>query len=288
MENALADYFPQVIETYFDQFGDQEWNRLLRTPTEEVKLEVHAHYLRSYVPPQCRVLEIGAGPGRFTQMLADLGCRVVVADISQVQLDLNRNYAQELGFAGAVERWLRADICDLSELADGCFDAVVCYGGPLSYVLNRRGQALEECLRVTRTGGPILMSVMSLWGAIHAHLPAVLEVPSQNNRLIVESGDLSPQTLPGNRHDCHMFRAKELRRFLEAHGLEIVAMSASNTLATVWNEQLLGIQQVPEHWAELLSLEIQASREDGCLDAGTHLIAVVRQSRVCATSPKIG
>lgn len=36
------------------------------------------------------VLEVGAGAGRFTVELARLGCSVLVADVSSVQLDLNR------------------------------------------------------------------------------------------------------------------------------------------------------------------------------------------------------
>ncbi len=36
------------------------------------------------------MLEVGAGAGRFTVELARLGCSVLVADVSSVQLDLNR------------------------------------------------------------------------------------------------------------------------------------------------------------------------------------------------------
>jgi len=40
--------------------------------------------------PGDRVLEVGAGPGRFTIELARLGARILVSDISAGQLDLNR------------------------------------------------------------------------------------------------------------------------------------------------------------------------------------------------------
>lgn len=273
----MAEYHSGVIADYFDQLADGEWERLVKTPTAEIRLEVHAHYLRSFILPGSRVLEVGAGPGRFTQMLAALGCRITVVDISQVQLDLNRRYADELGFETAVAGWLQMDICDLTEFAADSFDALVCYGGPLSYVLDRREQALAECARATRPGGLIFMSVMSLWGSAHEHLPAVLTTPVENNRQIVATGDLTPQTRPGSRHDCHMFRAAELRRFLEGQGLEVAAMSASNTLTTGWDEPLTEVRQDPERWAELLAMEIEACCEAGCLDMGSHIIAVARK-----------
>jgi SAM-dependent methyltransferase len=135
------------VAGYFDDLGLGEWERLVKTPVAEVKLHIHAHYLRGHVPARGRVLEIGAGPGRFTQLLAELGCRIVVADISPVQLALNRQKADELGFAAAVEVWQLIDICDMGVLPDESFDAVVAYGGPLSYVFEQREAALGRCVR---------------------------------------------------------------------------------------------------------------------------------------------
>src|SRR5262249_31697131 len=151
----------------------------------------------------------------------------------------------ELGFASAVEAWHCADICDLSAFPEESFDAVVAYGGPFSYVLDKRDQALAECVRVTRPSGLILMSVMSLWGTVHAFLPGVLEVPRESNRRILQSGDLVPETLPGYRHSCHMYRAAELRAFVEKAGLQLLDISASNSLSSVWKEELSAIRQNP-------------------------------------------
>ena len=50
------------------------------------------------------------------------------------------------------------------------FDAVVCYGGPLSYVMERSDDAFAELLRVTRPDGYVLASVMSLAGAARIFL----------------------------------------------------------------------------------------------------------------------
>ncbi len=229
----MSTYRPEAITQYFDDFGIEEWNRLVKTPTEEVKLAVHSHYLRQYVPPRGRILEVGAGPGRFTKVLAELGCRVVVSDISPVQLDLNRKHAQEFGFDPSVEAWLELDICDMAAVPAESFDAVVCYGGPLSYVFEQRDQALTQCLRVTKPAGLMCLSVMSLWGTGHAHLPGVLDVPVENNRRILRSGDSTPETLPENRHHYHVPR-EEATPVSGRHRVNVLAMSASNTVSTGW------------------------------------------------------
>ena len=277
-DRTASDYDPVGIARHFDDLAAGEWERLVRTPADEVSLHVHAHLLAKRLARGARVLEIGAGAGRFTQVLAGLGARVVVADLSPVQLDLNRRLAAEHGFAHAVEAWREADICDLSAWPVAGFDAVVAYGGPFSYVLDRRDLALAECLRVLRPGGLLFLSVMSLWGTAHAALPGVLALPSQSNRLIVATGDLTPATFPGRAgHFMHLYRAGELRGWLLAAGLHLLDLSASSCLTTTWNERLGQVRGDPDAWAELLRIEVEAAADEGCLGMGTHLVAVARK-----------
>jgi SAM-dependent methyltransferase len=273
-----SDYQPGAIAQHFDTFAVQEWERLTRTPVDEVSLYIHTYYLTRHIQPGSRVLEIGAGAGRFTQILGGLGARVMVADISAVQLELNRRFASELGFAQAVEDWRQVDICDLAQFAAGSFDAVVAYGGPFSYVLDKRDQASGECRRVLRPGGKLFMSVMSLWGTAHAFLPGVLALPAATNQKITTTGDLTPLTNPERQgHYMHMFRAGELIAWLAEQGWVVVDRSAANCLSLTWKEALQPIRNDPEKWTELLRIELEACAEEGSLNMGTHIIAVAEK-----------
>ena len=164
------------------------------------------------------------------------------------------------------------DICDMSVLPDESFDAVVAYGGPLSYVFEQREAALDECVRVTKRGGTILLGVMSLWGSAHAFLPEIWGLPVELNRKIIETGD----TVEG-KHRCHMYRSGEFRSLLDRPELMLLAMSASNCLSTRFEESLVAIRHDEARWNDLLQMELDACREPGCLDMGTHMIAVVRR-----------
>ena len=155
-----------------------------------VSLALHSRVLEQFTPRGARVLEIGAGPGRFTEQLHRLGCRVVVGDISAEQLKLNRATARDRGFAESIDEWQQLDICNLDRFAGETFDAVVAFGGPLSYVFDERDQALSECIRVVKPGGVVLLSVMSLWGTLHRHLEAVLELARGGQSL--DRGDRRP------------------------------------------------------------------------------------------------
>ena len=268
-------YDPEAVTAYFDALGQAEWDRLERTLGDRVSLALHARVIERFIPRGSRVLDIGAGPGRFTEVLHRLGCRIVVADLSSEQLALNRQAANNRGFAPSVESWHLLDICDLSSLAAESFDAVVAFGGPLSYVFDQRDRALEECRRVLQPGGLLCLSVMSLWGTMHRYLPGVLSIPMTTNRTIMATGDLTKDTAHGSRHYCHMFRSEELRSFLDRPGLDLLWISAANALSTGHDSSPVLDSTL---WEALLELEEAACAQPGYLDAGTHLIAVARQA----------
>lgn len=64
---------------------------------------------------------------------------------------------------------------------------------------------------------------------------------------------------------------------LEAAGLDVLAMSVSNVLCTNWDEALTDVRQDSVKWQALLGVELLASAEAGCLDMGSHMIAVAEK-----------
>ncbi len=266
-------YDPDAVIRYFDAFGLSEFHRHDASPVQRIKLALHMRCLRAYLEPGCRVLEIGAGPGRFTEVMADLDCRITVSDVSPTQLRLNEERARAEGYADAVDDWILADIVDLSALPSDGFDAVVAFGGPFSYVLDRRQDALDQCLDVLKPDGRLLLSVMSKWGTLHALLEGVHRLPQEEIEAVVRTGDITPATSPSSvegGHFCHMFTASELENFLTDSGLTIAFMAASNALSTTWSE----ILEDEAAFDTVLALEEEATPARGAHDMGTHIIAV--------------
>lgn len=270
-------YDPHYVARYFDELGEREWTRLINTPADEIKLYIHSHYLEKYIRKGDLVLDIGAGPGRFTQLLVTLGATAIVADISHQQIELNKRYAAELNFAHGVRERLQLDICDMSTFADQTFDAVVCYGNPIGYVFEKKDHALAEVLRVLKPRGKAFISVASLWGSLHELLPAVLTVEAAKNADIIQTGDVYFDESDGLRHRCHLFRGNEFREFLESHRVSILDLSASNAVSAVWGDKVREVRADSARWNELLRMELEACRQPGCLEMGTHMLAVIEK-----------
>jgi SAM-dependent methyltransferase len=277
----LCMYDASYISRFYDDYGEREWDRFgpAANPANQVNFHVHRWYLQRYIQPGATVLEAGAGAGRFTIELVRLGARVWVGDISPGQLALNAQRVEEAGCAAGVVGRELLDIVDLARFPAAQFDAVVCYGGALSYVFDQADRALGELLRVTRPGGYLLLSVMSLLGTTRAVLPPILDIARDRGAAVVErvnaTGDLTPDLSP---HHAHMYRWSELAALLGRHPCTISAASAANYLALSNEAAVQEIMDDPALWEAFLGWEVDFGKEPGALDSGTHILAVVQRT----------
>lgn len=279
MQSAADDSVARVREV-FDSFGE-EWERLRKDVAGRVSFEIHRRFLDEYLVPGARVLEIGAGPGTFTQHMALRGARLTVTDLSPVQLADNRRRITAAGLGGAVEEFSVADIRDLSRWAEGSFDLAVAYGGPLSYVFEDAPAALRELLRVTRAGGTVVASVMSTLGSYRYFMAEVADLIAEygddSNDAVLRTGDLRPVQPAG--HVCMMYRAEQMPGLVAEAGGTLTAISASNWSSLAAPQALARLEADPAHWGRFLDNETWTCRQPGCLNGGTHLIFAAR--RLC-------
>lgn len=266
------------LRRLFDVCGEAEWQRLDQDPRSRVSFEIHRRFLRRNVGEGCDALEIGAGPGRFTIVLAQMACRVVVSDISPVQLTSNERHVAESGFEGAVVERRLLDVCDLSSVPDGSFDAVVAYGGPLSYAFDAAESTLAEMLRIVRPAGVVVASVMNSIGTLRQFLSAIPEFAGREQLAILErimaTGD---NRLDASGHPCRMFRWAEIEQMLGRLDCRLQDASSSNFLSSGDKHALAAIEQDAEQWSLLLDWEEEFGREPGALDGGTHLLFAVQR-----------
>lgn len=271
----------EVVRAHFDALADGEWDRLVSSPRTRVSLELHRRMLARFIQRGARVLEIGAGPGRFTIELVDLEATVVVSDVSTVQLALNEAKVADAGRDHAVEDRLVLDIRDLSAFGDDSFDAVVAYGGPISYAFERAEEALGECLRVTRPGGVLLASVMTTLGTMRLFLPTVVnEIDTFGidvTEKVIRTGDLRHTPDP-HAHRCRMFRWRELEDMFSRLPCTLKAASASNATSAGDPDALDRLAGNAEWWDRFLDWEEELAQEPGALDGGTHTIFVLERT----------
>jgi ubiquinone/menaquinone biosynthesis C-methylase UbiE len=107
--------------------------------------------------PSTRILDLGAGTGRHTLLLAREGYEASALDVSPVGIaQLEKDAAAENLRVDA-----RVGEADALPFTDSCFDGVLCFGVLYYLPEQRMSAAVEEICRVLKTGGTTLITVKS-------------------------------------------------------------------------------------------------------------------------------
>jgi len=102
-----------------------------------------------------RILEVGAGTGRYSVTLAKQGYRVTAVELIEHNLEILR------GKLDGTEKitTILGNALDLSRLSDNAFDLTMLLGPMYHlYTKEEKLQALSEAVRVTKPGGHILVA----------------------------------------------------------------------------------------------------------------------------------
>lgn len=151
-----------AVRAFYDRIVEYEWSRLDHYVLE---FAVTQQYLTRYLPPApARILDVGAGPGRYTVLLAQRGYDVTLLDLSPRNIDWASRKLAESGLSAHVEL---GDARDLSRFPDGSFDAALLMG-PLYHLpaVEDRRQAISELRRVLHIGGIAFTMMLTRSAAI--------------------------------------------------------------------------------------------------------------------------
>lgn len=109
-------------------------------------------YIDRYLRPGMRVLEIGAGTGRYSHALARAGYRVDAVELMEHNIAIFNQHTQP----GEQVTVRQGNALDLSMFADNTFDITLLLGPMYHlYTDDEQRRALSEAVRVTKPGGVI-------------------------------------------------------------------------------------------------------------------------------------
>ena len=145
-------YDGRAVAAYFDQLAEGEWQRFDKHALGAVHEHIHNLYLERFIRAGSRVLEIGAGPGRFTQTL------------------------HRLGYAHSVEVW------EAGELAGGLYGVAIggLFAGESMFTRRRNASkvALAHVVERLRQRGFQLFDIQLL--SAHTASLGAVEIPRKD------------------------------------------------------------------------------------------------------------
>lgn len=140
------------LTAYYEQYDED--NRL-RSKHGMVEFLTTMRYVEKYIKPGDRVIEIGAGTGRYSHALAQQGYFVDAVELVPHNIEIFKKNM----VAGETITITQGNAMDLSAFPDENYDITLLLG-PMYHLYTTEDQqkALAEAIRVTKKGGIVFVA----------------------------------------------------------------------------------------------------------------------------------
>ena len=154
----------EIVSGFYDQY--EEDGRLQRTRHGQLEYFTTMTYIHRYTNKSSKVLEVGAGTGRYSITLAKEGMDVTAVELVDSNLAILKENSKELDNIRA----FLGDATNLNMFADSSFD-VTLFLGPMYhlYEADEVNSAIDEAIRVTKPGGVLLFAFISVFAIMYAN-----------------------------------------------------------------------------------------------------------------------
>lgn len=138
------------IKKYYE--GYDEDSRLIKDNSHKVEFITTTHVLDEKIKVGSKILDVGAGTGRYSFYYLNKGNKITALDIVQKNVEIIREKSKAIKSEN-LEIDL-GDVRDLSQFKSNTFDVVLCLG-PMYHLSKEEDQikCIDECLRVLKPDG---------------------------------------------------------------------------------------------------------------------------------------
>ena len=140
------------LEQYYNKFCEDKRLTRRHGNVEYVTSMKYIHKYLEDMPKKAKILDIGAGTGRYSVALANEGYDVTAVELVKYNLGILKQ-------KGSSVKAYQGTALNLKRFEDNTFDLTLLFG-PMYHLcsMEDKQKALSEAVRVTRTGGIILVA----------------------------------------------------------------------------------------------------------------------------------
>jgi len=277
------------LRKYWNKKSKLESSRESNDPKKQVHTDLLRREIKRCISNQnkLKILDVGAGTGRFSIPLAQEGHEIIHLDISKNMIEIAKEVANLRNLKNI--EFIQQDLCKGLQYENNSFDLVLCLDSPLSYCYENYINVLKDLIRVSRS--KIILCVSNRYGIIleggaefdlyhFGRLKTVKAVFRTGNLIVTEELRKKQASIMPSWHG---FTPEELKILIEKNGCSIERLFAPGTLARFINADLLKkLFKDRVAYMEFLDFEekfdsINSILGVGAIGAGGILVTAVKQ-----------
>ncbi|MCI7061950.1 MAG: methyltransferase domain-containing protein [Lachnospiraceae bacterium] len=263
------------LEKYYNKFNEDK--RLTRRHGR-VEYITSMKYIHQCIDEQMkermieksdvRILDIGAGTGRYSVALAEEGYDVTAVELVKYNLGILKS-------KGSRVKAFQGNALKLSRFADNVFDVTLLFGPMYHlYTFEDKLKALEEAKRVTRPGGKILVAYcMNEYGVL------LYGFRDGNVKQCLADGRLSEdfRCIPREGDLYDYMRLEDIDAINAAAGLERIRIISPDGPANYMRPVLNAMDE--ETFELFIQYHLSVCERQDLIGAGAHTLDILKNNK---------
>lgn len=250
---------------YYNKFSE---DKRLNSRHGQVEFRITMEYIKKYLKGfnTPKILDVGAGTGKYSFALSDMGCLVTAVELVKFNLGILKS-------KGSGVSAFQGDARNLKRFKDETFDIVLLFG-PMYHLLNygEKLKALTEAKRVVKKDGLIFISyLMNEYAVIvHGFRDGFIKDSIKNNRIDESFKVLSVEP------DLYSYsRIEEIDKLKTEVGLSRVEIVAQDGPSDYIRETL---NKMDEDTFELfIRYQLEVANRPELLGASSHILDILKK-----------
>ena len=253
------------LEKHYNKFNEDK--RLTRRHGQ-VEYITSMKYIHKYLEgmEEPKILDVGAGTGRYSVALADEGYDVTAVELVRYNLGILKS-------KGSSVKAMQGNAMNLSKLGDDSFDMTILFG-PMYHLYSHEDKlkALKEAGRVTKPGGYILVAyLMNEYSVITYGFKQNHALECRKNNKFTEDF----QCISSEEDLYDYVRLEEITALKDEAGLERVKIISADGPADYLRPVLNGMDD--ETFQLFIEYHLSTCERPELLGAGAHTVDILRK-----------
>lgn len=256
--NSIIDFYNN-----YDEEG-----RLLRKSRMPEYLNT-MKYIEKYLSPDAKIIEIGAGTGRYSLALAEMGYNVTAVELVPHNIEIMKKKVKSYHNIKIYE----GNACNLSMFESGTYDIVLLLG-PMYHLFTNEDKylALCEAIRVAKTDGVIYASYCNNDTSIYKFFYKKRILEYLDKGLIQEDY----HTISSPEEIFELYRKSDIDNLMKSYDVTRLHFVGVDMLSYICDDRLdlLTDREFDEYMKFLSNL---CERED-CVGLSIHMLDIFRKN----------